>query len=263
MKHMYPSINKTAFLLILTILMQIAEAMIAWLPLDKLAALSDHIVFAQVQSVNVLKTNLKTGVSTLKNELTVIESLKNRWPTDKALILTTTEFANPAEYWEEDSVTLPSAGLKVLLFLKKSDEGLFLPTNSIQGVWPLDGNKPVGAGTGASLDQIRKLVRKQANILVSAEQAESLVWEIPELQSIAETIRKNGRRPFTRIESSPEANAKPDSLQSGYVIYFGEDAGTHTVRVMTFLVDAYTHKVSVYDFETDSYIPLDKWRAKH
>jgi len=88
------------------------------------------------------------------------------------------------------------------------------------------------------------------------------VWEIPELQSIAETIRKNGRRPFTRIESSPEANAKQASQKSGYVIYFGEDAGTHTVRIMTLFVDAYTQKVSVYDFETDSYMPLDKWRVK-
>ena len=75
-----------------------------------------------------------------------------------------------------------------------------------------------------------------------------MVWEIPELQSIAETIRKNGRRPFTRIESSLEANAKPKSKKSGYVIYFREDTGTHTVGVMTFLVDAYTQKVSVYHF---------------
>jgi len=167
--------NKTVlivfFIMVMLHIPHIAAAKIAWLPLDKLVALSVHIVIAQVQAVSVVKSDSKTGIITLKNNLTVIESLKGSWPKEKPLVLTTTKFANPAKYWEEDNVELPSAGSKVLLFLEKVDRDMLLPANGIQGVWPMMGDEPVGAGTGTSLDQVREIVQKQVNMPISAKEA--------------------------------------------------------------------------------------------
>jgi TolB protein len=95
---------------------------------------------------------------------------------------------------------------------------------------------------------------------ITADEAERIVLELPEVRLRADKIRKGGARPFTRIESVPEPDAKPGSTGSAYTIYFGEDGGTHAVRAMTFQVDAHTRKISVYDVVTDSVLPLEEWR---
>jgi len=95
---------------------------------------------------------------------------------------------------------------------------------------------------------------------ITADEAERIVLELPEVRLRADKIRKGGARPFTRIESVPEPGSKPGSTGSAYTIYFGEDGGTHTVRAMTFQVDAYTRKISVYDVVTDSVLSLEEWR---
>ena len=98
---------------------------------------------------------------------------------------------------------------------------------------------------------------------ISAEDAEKIVWELPEVKLRSDQIRKSGAKPFTKIESRPEKNAKPGTPQSVYTIYFGEDMGTHTNRVWTFLIDTQTRKISVYDAVTDSTIPLKDWRKSN
>jgi len=158
-RYLYKQIGKIVCAVIL--ILQILEAKIAWLSLDELVSRSDIIVIALIQRVSVVENNSERGVSTLKNRLTIMESLKGSWPMGKPLVLITTEFANPSEYWEEDSIHLPSPGFRVLLFLKK-DNDTWLPTNGMQGVWPLQGDKLTGAGLGTSIDQIREVVRKQA-----------------------------------------------------------------------------------------------------
>jgi len=109
-------------------------------------------------------------------------------------------------------------------------------------------------------DEIKNAVKR---IAISGRDAEKIVWELSEVKLRADQIRKNGGKPFTKIESSPEKNAKPGTPQSAYTIYFGEDTGTHTNRVWTFLIDAQTKKISVYDAVTDSTIPLKDWRKSN
>ena len=100
-------------------ILQIVEAKIASLPLDELVAGSDVIVVALVQRVSVVKNDSERGVSILKNRLTIVESLKGSLPAGKPLVLMTTEFTNPSEYREEDSIHLPPPGFRVLLFFEK------------------------------------------------------------------------------------------------------------------------------------------------
>ncbi|HWR57420.1 MAG TPA: hypothetical protein VN328_00910 [Thermodesulfovibrionales bacterium] len=96
---------------------------------------------------------------------------------------------------------------------------------------------------------------------ITAKEAEKIIWELPEVRLRAERIRKSGARPFTRIESEPEAEAKPGTEKAAFTIYFGEKHVTHTVREITFLVDAYTRKISVYDEVTDNIMPLEQWKG--
>jgi tetratricopeptide (TPR) repeat protein len=106
-------------------------------------------------------------------------------------------------------------------------------------------------------DEMKNAVKR---IAISAEDAEKIVWELSEVKLRADQIRKGGGKPFTKIEARPEKNAKPGTPQSAYTIYFGEDMGTHTNRVWTFLIDAQTKKISVYDTVTDSTSSLREWR---
>jgi tetratricopeptide (TPR) repeat protein len=109
-------------------------------------------------------------------------------------------------------------------------------------------------------DEIKNAVKRTT---ISGDDAEKIVWELSEVKLRAEQIKKGGGKPFTKIESSPEKNAKPGTPQSAYTIYFGEDMGTHTNRIWTFLIDAQTKKISVYDAVTDSTIPLKDWRKSN
>lgn len=109
-------------------------------------------------------------------------------------------------------------------------------------------------------DEIKNAVKR---ISISGGDAEKIVWELSEVKLRADQIRKGGGKPFTKIESSPEKKAKPGTPQSAYTIYFGEDMGTHTNRIWTFLIDAQTKKISVYDAVTDSTIPLKDWRKSN
>lgn len=73
---------------------------------------------------------------------------------------------------------------------------------------------------------------------ISEEDAHRAVWNLPEVALRADQLRTLGIRPFTMTASAPD----DDDLQ--YTIYFGEDHGTHTVHVATYLVDAHTGQVS-------------------
>lgn len=92
---------------------------------------------------------------------------------------------------------------------------------------------------------------------ITAEQAEQIVWTLPEVKALAETIRKGGARPFTRLESTGEKQG-----DQAHFIYFGEDHATHTVRIATFVVDRETGRVTVYDAVTDQLMSLQEWRSR-
>jgi hypothetical protein len=80
--------------------------------------------------------------------------------------------------------------------------------------------------------------------VVSEEQAHRAVWGLAEVEAKAEELRALGIRPFTVTSSEPEPGTSPGTDSAAYVIYFGEDHGTHTVHVATFLVDARTGQVT-------------------
>ncbi len=139
-----------------------AEAYMRFLPKEELVASSEYIVLAEVWSISEgerIVSGEQSKAIVLKNELKVLDSLKGEWPRCKPLFLNTYRF----DGWKEDTVALPPRGFKVLLFLGKNEQGELRPVNGIQGVWPMIGGEPVGAGFGTTLAQIQEMVQKQAN----------------------------------------------------------------------------------------------------
>ncbi len=149
-------------LIVLVLFVQISEAYVQFRSNEKLVGDSEYIVIAKIQDViNTAKTSDWRDVKAtiIKNKLKVIESIKGSWILEKELILYTYKF----DGWMEDNVELPSVDSKVLLFLKKNDQGELKPVNGIQGVWQIRNGKLSGVGAGITFEQIREMVQNQTN----------------------------------------------------------------------------------------------------
>ncbi len=98
--------------------------------------------------------------------------------------------------------------------------------------------------------------------MIPEEEAEEIVWNMPEVKAIANRMKGTGVNPFAMITGYPDPDAKPGEKSAVYEVYVGENHGTHTVRVMTFVVDAYSGEVSVYDEVADRIIPIEEYRKQ-
>jgi hypothetical protein len=111
----------------------------------------------------------------------------------------------------------------------------------------------------------REVSRKEKSTrprMIPEEEAEEIVWNLPEVKAIANRMKRTGVNPFAMITGYPDPEAKPGEQSAAYEVYVGENHGTHTVRAMTFLVDAYGGEVSVYDEVADRVIPIEEYRNR-
>jgi hypothetical protein len=93
--------------------------------------------------------------------------------------------------------------------------------------------------------------------------AEELIMDLPEVESLAEQISKHkGVSPIIMVEAEPDLNAEPGTEEAAFRVYFGEDHGTHTVRVLTFSLDAQARKIFVYNDALSERIPFEEWKNK-
>jgi hypothetical protein len=135
-------------------------SMIKTLPVAELVSHSDYIVIGEVRKIEVTGTgSSKMGEMTiLKNEIIVLDSLKGAWPFDKPMIFRTVR----PKRWIEDNVEFPSPGMRVLLFVKQMESDRLNLVNGIQGLWPIQGDKLVRMGTGRTLEEIKAIIKNQA-----------------------------------------------------------------------------------------------------
>jgi hypothetical protein len=94
------------------------------------------------------------------------------------------------------------------------------------------------------------------------EEAEEIVWNLPEVKALAARMKGTNANPFSMITGYPDPEAKPGDNSAAYEFYVGENHGTHTVRAITFIVDGYSGKVSVYDVVADRLIPIEEYRKQ-
>lgn len=97
---------------------------------------------------------------------------------------------------------------------------------------------------------------------ISDDEADEIVWALPEVQGMIKRMEGSKAAPFSMITGYPNPEAEPGKPGAYYEIYVGERHDTHTVRVLTVIVDAYSGKVSVYDEAADRVIPIEEYRKK-
>lgn len=139
-----------------------SSSMIKTLPVDELVSRSDYIIIGEVQKIELDRIlppeNAKMKYKYLRNEVIMIESLKGAWPLNKPMTFRTVK----AEHWIEDNVEFPFPGTRVLIFVKRRESGSLNLVNGIQGLWPLQGDKLLRMGTGKTIEEIRAIIKRQA-----------------------------------------------------------------------------------------------------
>jgi hypothetical protein len=158
-RHLIKWIGK--YVLILCCLLQTADAMMHFIPKERLVSSSKYIVLAKVHMVSDSGKTILLGDTkaiVISNELLVIKSIKGSILSGKTFFLDTIKY----DGWMEDNVELPSVNSEVLLFLNRDEKGNLKPVNGIQGVWKIDSDGKSNYGT---LQEIQEIVKKQASKL--------------------------------------------------------------------------------------------------
>jgi len=97
---------------------------------------------------------------------------------------------------------------------------------------------------------------------LSDDEADEIVWGLPEVQGMVKQMKDTKTTPFSMITGYPDPKAEPGKPGSFFEIYVGERRETHTVRVMTLLIDAYNGSIFVYDEAADRVIPIEQYRKR-
>ena len=97
---------------------------------------------------------------------------------------------------------------------------------------------------------------------ISDDEADEIVWSLPEVQGMIERMKGTKVSPFSMITGYPDPKAEPGKPGAFYEIYVGERHETHTVRVMNLLIDAYNGSIFVYDEAADRVIPIEQYRKQ-
>ena len=136
--------------------------MIQTLSLSDLVKSSEVIIIAKVSERSPLK-NLEGKYPQLKNIVKVEKFLKGQQTETTFLEFLTFDTKGQ---WVEDAVTFPEKGERVLMFLKKGENGKMVPVNGIQGVWPLKpgSDKTLGMGFRYSLEEVEKAIQTQTSV---------------------------------------------------------------------------------------------------
>lgn len=114
---------------------------------------------------------------------------------------------------------------------------------------------------GLADDTAKKNLPRQ----LSDDEADELVWSLPEVQAMVKQIKESKETkatPFSMITGYPDPEAEPGKPGAFYEIYVGERHDTHTVRAMTLLIDAYSGSIFVYDEAADRVIPIEQYRKR-
>jgi hypothetical protein len=118
------------------------------------------------------------------------------------------------------------------------------------------------------VDSIRVLgpcvapVKKELPRQITDDEADEIVWALPEVRGMIERMEGTKVSPFSMITGYPAPMAEPGMPGAFYEIYVGERHDTHTVRVMNLLVDAYNGSIFVYDEAADRVIPIEQYRKQ-
>ena len=104
--------------------------------------------------------------------------------------------------------------------------------------------------------------KKELPRQLTDDEADEIVWGLPEVQGMLERMKGTKVSPFSMITGYPDPKAEPGKPGAFYEIYVGERHETHTVRVMNLLIDAYNGSIFVYDEAADRVTPIEQYRKQ-
>ncbi len=138
-------------------------SMIRTLSIPDLVRQAEFIILAKVVQIKEISVD-KAQVSTMKNVLQAEKVMKGNWSPKEPIVLLTTQCGTAGQIgWIEDSVEFPPKDSRVIVFLQKAKDGSLETVNLVQGIWPLEGNKPLGMGLGTTISQLEEVIKSQKN----------------------------------------------------------------------------------------------------
>ena len=98
--------------------------------------------------------------------------------------------------------------------------------------------------------------------MLTEEEAQELVWNLPEVQSVIARILDQGGVPMSVVGLRPNPATMPGADKALFIIHFHGDRIKEPIPEMVFVVDAFTREIGVYEKSSGSIIPLEDWRHR-
>ena len=157
------SLRFALLMVLFTALAATTGAMIKTWTVPDLVRKAEYIIIAKVAQQTEIALD-KSQISTIKNVLLPEKVLKGDWNVREPIVLMTRKCGEPGQIgWLEDQPDVPPKGFRVILFLEKGDDGSLQTVNLVQGLWPLDKDKPLGMGYGTTMPQLETLIKDLKN----------------------------------------------------------------------------------------------------
>ena len=96
--------------------------------------------------------------------------------------------------------------------------------------------------------------------MLTEEEAQELVWNLPEVQAAVARILDQGGVPLSMVGFRPSREAQPGAGKAFYTIHFQGEHVKEPIPETIFCVDAFTGEIRVYEKSSGKIISLDDWR---
>ena len=96
--------------------------------------------------------------------------------------------------------------------------------------------------------------------MLTEEEAQELVWNLPEVQADITRILDQGGIPLSMVGFRPSVKAQPGAGKAFYTIHFQGERVKEPIPETIFCVDAFTGQIQVYEKSSGKIISLDDWR---
>jgi hypothetical protein len=96
--------------------------------------------------------------------------------------------------------------------------------------------------------------------MLTEEEAQELVWNLPEVQTLVVRILDQGGVPLSMVGFRPSRKAQPGADKAFYTIHFQGERVKEPMPETIFCVDAFTGQIRVYEKSSGKILSLDDWR---
>jgi hypothetical protein len=127
------------------------------------------------------------------------------------------------------------------------------------------------SGTAAQRDEQSAVIidrpgepvpRMETGRMLTEEEVQELVWNLPEVQRVIVRILDQGGIPISMVGLRPNPGTRPGADKALYTVHFHGDRIKEPIPGMVFVIDAFTGEIGVYEKSSGGIITLDDWRQQ-